>query len=347
VTGWYYSNLILIQATFVSILTALSIQVPIRMGVFSFSGLGSYAVGAYFTAIAILHFEVPTVLAILGGLVVAVVVSYLLALILARLNGLYLGMATIAYVLIIAVLIVNGGEFTGGPNGLFGIVSGFQTWMLITLSCVLLLLIALSERGRLGRKIDTVREDPELALSMGIPVVRMRRLAFVASAVLGSLAGSASVLLRQTVTPEDVSFHLVVLMLTIIIVGGARSWAGVVIGAVIFTWLPTVLTVLEDWKTIAYGVLVTLAAVWVPDGVLGLITQGVRKLRGRGRGDTPVDAATVSSEPDGGAADRSEPVPSPSAQSRSAHPAPGPADRRVAAPSGASGPAATTTRRQS
>jgi len=291
VTSWYYANLVLIQATFVSLLTALSIQVPIRVGVFSFAGIGSYAVGAYFTAIALIRYQLPTVVAILGGMAVAVVVSYLLSLVLARLRGLYLGMATIAYVLIIAVVIVNGGEFTGGPNGLYGVVSGFQTWMLIVLAAVALALIAYSERGTLGRRIDAVREDPELAVSMGIPVVRIRRLAFVASAVLGSLAGSCAVLLRRTVTPEDVSFHLVVLMLTIIIVGGSRSWAGVALGAVIFTWLPTVLHVIEEWKTIAYGVLVTLAAVWVPDGVWGLITKGYRAVRRRGRpGPSGVDS---------------------------------------------------------
>jgi branched-chain amino acid transport system permease protein len=298
VTSWYYANLVLIQATVVSILTALSIQVPIRMGVFSFAGIGSYAIGAYFAAISVIRFQMPTVVAVLGGIVISIVVSYLLSLVLARLQGLYLGMATIAFVLIIAVVIVNGGELTGGPNGLFGAVSQLQTWMVITMTVVVLALVAYSERGRLGRRVDAVREDPELALSVGIPVIRMRQAAFVVSGILGSLGGACSVLLRQTVTPEDVSFHLVVLLLTIIIVGGSRSWVGVVIGAVIFTWLPTVLTFLQDWKTVAYGILVTLAAVWVPDGVWGLITQAYGAIRRRGVG--PADVVVAGSAPEGG-----------------------------------------------
>lgn len=54
-TAWYDSNIILIQSTFVGLLTALSLQVPIRFGVFSFAGVGCYGVGAYTTAIIVIR----------------------------------------------------------------------------------------------------------------------------------------------------------------------------------------------------------------------------------------------------------------------------------------------------
>lgn len=286
--AFYYSHLVLIQATFISILTAISVQIPIRVGVFSFAGIGSYTIGAYFAAISVLRWEVPAIVAIAGGAAIAAVAGYLLALLLSRLSGLYLGMATIAFVLILGVLAVNGGEVTGGPNGLFGAISGFTTEHLIVFAVLVLGLVALSERGRLGRRIDVVRENPELALSLGISVARVRQVAFVVSGVLGACAGAMNALLRTTVTPEDVTFALVVLTLTIIIVGGSRSWAGVVLGAIVFTWLPEVLRELQSWQTVVYGVLVTLAAVWVPDGILGLLQRGWRALRSRG-GAPPAD----------------------------------------------------------
>jgi branched-chain amino acid transport system permease protein len=289
VNAWYYAHLVLIQGTFVSLLTALSVQIPIRVGVFSFAGIGSYAIGAYFAAISVLRWEVPALLAILGGAAIAAVVGYLLALLLARLDGLYLGMATIASVLILSVIAINGGDITGASNGLFGAISGFRTEYLIAFAVVVVVLLALSERGRLGRKIDVVRENPELALSMGISVTRVRRVAFVVSGLLGACAGAMNALLRTTVTPEDVSFHLVVIILTMIIVGGYRSWAGVALGVVVFTWLPEVLASLESWQTVVYGVIVTLAAVWVPDGILGLLQRGWRAVRSRGDRRPPTD----------------------------------------------------------
>lgn len=278
-TDFYYSHLVLIQGTFIGILTALSVQVPIRTGVFSFAGIGSYTIGAYFAAIGITRYHLPSVVVILAAAVVAGALGLGLAYLLTRLSGLYLGMATIAFVLILGVLAVNGGTYTGGPNGLYGVISGFQTSYLIIFTIAVIVVLALSERGRLGRRIDVVREDPELAASMGVSVARVRRAAFVVSGILGACAGAMNALVRTTVTPGDVGFALVVLTLTIIIVGGSRSWAGAVIGAVIFTWLPTWLQGVDSWKTVIYGVLVTIAAVWVPEGILGLLQRGWHGIR--------------------------------------------------------------------
>ncbi len=102
-------------------------------------------------------------------------------------------------------------------------------------------LVALSELGRTGRRVNAVREDPELAASIGIQVRRYRLVAFVVSGALGGVAGSLNTLVRSTVAPLDIGFGLIVLALTMIIVGGSLSWKGALLGAVIFTWLPDLL----------------------------------------------------------------------------------------------------------
>ena len=115
----------------------------------------------------------------------------------------------------------------------------------------------------------------------------MRRIAFLVSGILGGLAGGLNTLLRTTVAPDNVSFTLVVSALTMIIVGGTRSWVGALIGGVIFTWLPTILQSVGELQAIVYGVLVTLAAVWVPNGIFGVLKSGFRRLRaGRAAPDT-------------------------------------------------------------
>ncbi|MFF5991728.1 branched-chain amino acid ABC transporter permease [Prauserella flavalba] len=277
--AWYEANVVLIQSTFISLLLALSIQVPFRAGVFSLAGIGSYGIGAYTAAIVTLQLGWPPFAAIGAGMLLAAVIAYLLALVLARLSGLYLGMATIAYSLILSVVVINGGELTGGAQGLFGAVSDLQTGHVVAVAAAAVVLLALSERGRLGRWIDAVREDPELAVSVGVPVTAIRQLSFVVGGLLGACAGAMNTLLRTTVTPEEVGFHLVVLALTMIIVGGSRSWAGALIGAVVFTWLPTVLAFVGEWQTLVYGVVVAVAAIFVPTGILGLAQDFVRRLR--------------------------------------------------------------------
>lgn len=280
---WYLSHQILIQSTFISLLLALSIQVPLRAGVFSFAGIGSYAIGAYTAAILTIRFQVPGIVAIGAGVLFAAVVGYLLALLVARLSGLYLGMATISFALFLAVVATNGGDLTGGATGLYGAISTVTTEHVLAVTAIVVLLLAANERGAFGRRVDAVREDPQLAVSLGIDVIRLRRTVFVISGALGACAGGMNSLLRTTVSPETIGFHLVVTALTMIIVGGALSWAGAAIGAVIFTWLPTVLQFVGEWQLLVYGFLVAIAAVYFPTGLLGLLQSGWRWFRARGR----------------------------------------------------------------
>ncbi len=278
-TTWIDANTVLLQQTMTTLLLALSIQIPMRMGVFSFAGIGAFGIGGYSAAAAMIHLGWGTAPAILLGVLIAGVVVYLLGLVVQRLSGLYLGMATIAFTLIVAVVAVNGGDLTGGASGLFGALGDLTLGGIFIVAVVVVALTQWTESGGLGRRIDAVREDPELANAMGIDVGHYRRLSFLASGMVGGLAGGLTTLLRSTITPEEVNFHLVVLALTVIVVGGARSWVGVLIGSIVFVWLPTVVAFIGEWEEFIYGLLVVLAAVFLPDGILGILRSGWHRVR--------------------------------------------------------------------
>ncbi|GIG99592.1 branched-chain amino acid ABC transporter permease [Plantactinospora mayteni] len=280
---FYDSNLVLIQATCTGLILALSIQVPLRMGVFSFAGAGSYGIGAYLAAILVIEQEVSAFVAIGAAMLATAVIGLLLGLLIFKLNGLYLAMATVAFDLIIGVITINGGETTGGSTGLYGVITDFTMGQMFALTVIVLALVALSEVGRTGRRVDAVRDDPELALSMGISLRRYRLTAFVVSGALGGLAGAMNVLVRSAIGPLDIGFGLIVLGLTMIIVGGSRSWKGAVIGAIIFTWLPDILTAIGEWQELVYGIIVALAAVFLPRGIYGVLVDLNKWLRRRRR----------------------------------------------------------------
>lgn len=296
-SDFFSSNLVLVQSTLTGLLLALSVQVPLRMGVFSFAGAGSYGIGAYAAGILVLRYEFGPLTAIALTAVGTAVIGLLLGALISKLNGLYLAMATVAFDLIISVVAINGGELTGASTGLFGIITDFSMTQMVVLTVAALALVAMSEVGRLGRRVDTVRDDPELAASMGINVRRYRLAAFVVSGALGGLAGAMNVLVRSTVGPLDIGFGLIVLALTMIIVGGSRSWKGALIGAVIFTWLPDLLSVIGEWQELVYGVIVAVAAIFLPRGIYGVLqdatrwAQRVRRdRRAAARGGPVVDA---------------------------------------------------------
>jgi len=275
-TAWIDTNALMIQGTFVSFLLALSLQVPFRWGVFSFAGLGAYTIGAYASGILFLRLGVSTWAGIFAGAMLAAVVCYAFAFLVSRLGGLYLGMATIAFDLILAVLALNGAPLTGNGGTLFGVLGEITTAQVLLVSTIVAALLSLTERGRIGRQVEAASADPELALAMGIRVVMLRRISFALSGVLGGLAGGISIMISTTVSPTAVGFHLIITALTMIIVGGTRSWFGALIGAVILTWMPELLHVAKDWKVVIFGLIVTLLAVWLPEGLLGL---GVRIYR--------------------------------------------------------------------
>lgn len=276
---FYFSHIVLIQSTFTVLLLALSIQIQFRMGVFSFAGAGFYAIGSYGAAMLVLHAGFDSVSAILVSTAAAALLGYLLALVVARLSGLYLAMATVSFTMIITVITHNGGKWTGGSVGLFGVMAlpEISVGTLATVCVIVVALAVLSERGRLGRRIEAVREDPELASAMGISVGRYRVASFVISGILGALGGSLNVLMMTAIAPENIGFPLIVLALTIIIVGGSRSWLGVLIGALIFTWLPVALEQVGTYQAIVYGCIVAIAAVYMPGGITGVVTDLFRR----------------------------------------------------------------------
>ncbi|GGD06589.1 branched-chain amino acid ABC transporter permease [Nocardioides daphniae] len=280
-SDWYYMNVVLIQTTLTTLLLALSIQVPLRFGVFSFAGIGAFGIGGYGGAMAMVHLEWSTWPSVLVGTLAAGVAVFLLGLVVQRLTGLYMGMATIAFTLIVSVVAVNGGDLTGGAGGLYGALGEITMTHIVVVVVAVIALLAFTEARGLGRRIDTVREDPELANALGIDVANYRRLSFLVSGLLGGLAGAITTLLRSTITPAEVNFHLVIVALTAIVVGGARSWLGALIGAVIFVWLPTWLSFVQEWEKVAYGFIVAAAAIYLPNGVLGVAKDLLHRFRTR------------------------------------------------------------------
>lgn len=292
-TVWFDSNTVLIQATLVAVLLAMSLQVPMRAGVFSLAGIGCYGIGAYGTGILEVTYGFPWAAALLVAALIAAVASLALGLLVQRLSGLYLGMATIAFNLILVVVAANGGDLTGGSSGLYGVLGSLTTLIMFVVVVIAVVAVAWTERGPVGRQVESVRTDPELSLAMGIDVARIRIAAFAVSGLLGGLAGGMNILTTTTVAPENVGFVLVVSTLTMVVVGGTRSWLGAAVGAVLFTWLPTWIVFLGEWRAELYGLLVAVVAVYAPGGLLGVVTAAWRRFARRRHGGHASEEAVV------------------------------------------------------
>jgi branched-chain amino acid transport system permease protein len=219
-------------------------------GLLDFGFALSYGVGAYTTAI--LSSRIGFVPALLGGVIAAMLTGLIKGVLGSRLRGDYLAVATLALGLLGSQAIINLRSLTGGAGGLgnfpqpsiLGIRLATPLEKYYLVFAVVLLAVWVSQRlidSRSGRAWVAISEDEMAATSLGIDVVRSRMLAFILSSALAGLAGALFASTFSFADPDMLAFHVTSIVLTMVILGGAGSTVGVIVGAVIIVLFDKVL----------------------------------------------------------------------------------------------------------
>ncbi|RUP19818.1 branched-chain amino acid ABC transporter permease, partial [Methylobacterium sp.] len=251
-------------------------------GLISFGQAGFYAIGAYASAILTLH-GVSFWLALPAASLIAALVGGLVAVPAMRVKGPYLAMLTIAFGLIVEHGLIEGGELTGGQNGL--VVTDAPTLLGEPVSAAGLAVLAvlaasaslagfdLLARSRLGRAMRAVRDADVAAAALGFDPVRVKTLAFAISAALTGLAGAVLPPLMLFIAPSSFPFSQSILFVLSVIVGGAGTVLGPLLGALITVLLPEALSGLAEYRLLFFGI-ATLAVLWlVPSGLVGSLAR--------------------------------------------------------------------------
>ena len=251
-------------------------------GLMSFGHAGFYAIGAYASAILTLH-GLAFWVALPAAALIAALVGALVAVPAMRVKGPYLAMLTIAFGFIIEHGLIEGGELTGGQNGL--VVTDAPTLFGTPLSpaglAVLAILAAgasligfdLLARSRLGRAMRAVRDADVAAAALGFDPVRVKTLAFALSAALTGLAGAVLPPLMLFIAPSSFPFSQSILFVLSVIVGGAGTVLGPLFGALVTVLLPEALSGLAEYRLLFFG-LTTLVVLWlVPSGLVGSLAR--------------------------------------------------------------------------
>lgn len=292
-------------------LLGLSLYFPLQAGQLSLASPGFYAVGGYAAAILLTNpafaglrdtlgngmFPLTWLAgAVLGGLLGVVVGVPAL-----RLRGIYLALATIAFVEILRVVALNL-TVTGGAVGIFGIPQafGFQDrWQYIFLFLPLLLLTLLFarqlERSRVGRALRAIREDELAADAMGVPPTQYKVLAFVIGAVLAGLVGAMSAPFLNTWNAKQGTFDASITILAAVLIGGSRNIWGPVVGGALLAAVPELLRFLADWRLVINGLVLVVASLYLPQGIVGALERLGRPRPPQRPSAAPVSTAEVKS----------------------------------------------------
>ncbi|MFJ6654314.1 branched-chain amino acid ABC transporter permease [Microbacterium sp. NPDC091313] len=257
-----------------------------------------YAIGGYATGLLVTQLALDLGVAIVLAVVISTVFGLIIGIPALRLKGNYLALATLGFGQVVALVLVNWSWLSGGALGvrdiigsIFGVIelTKVSDWaVFIGVIMVIAIYIVQSIRtSSYGRAMQAVRDSDIAAAAMGVSLSRVKVLAFSIGAAFAGLAGALNAGFVTYISPGTYDLALSVSMLAMVVVGGAKSPWGAVIGAVLLTFLPEVLRGVQDYYLLIYGLLLLVMVAFVPGGIWGVLRAGVARLArlagGRGR----------------------------------------------------------------
>jgi branched-chain amino acid transport system permease protein len=265
----------LIRDSLVLVLVAISIYVMLNAGLFAVPQIGFMSIGAYTSALLSIHLHLSLYLALLGGAAAGAACGVLLGAVLARLDGVYLAIATIAFTEMLRVTIQNL-HITGGPVGLVGIDRSLNDLHIVGVLILAVGIFVLVGRSRFGSAMTAMRSDQLMAAHQGVNIRAFRVVLFTVSGLLAGLAGGMEVHLTGYVEPSGFSFELLVTLLTAAIVGGMTSITGPLVGSVVVFGLGQALLSLKGYASLVNGTLIVLIIAFLPSGLVPMLIGVVR-----------------------------------------------------------------------
>jgi branched-chain amino acid transport system permease protein len=252
------------------VLLSLGLNIVVGFaGLLDLGYIAFYAVGAYvYALLASPHFNLhlPWWMILPIGAAVACLFGVLLGTPTLKLRGDYLAIVTLGFGEIIRIFLNNLSEpfnLTNGPKGittidsikLFGLDFGTTTrvgellvtgtikyyyFLLVMLVIVIVVNVRLQD-SRIGRAWEAIREDELAARAMGINTMHMKLLAFAMGASFGGIAGGMFSAIQGFISPESFILTESIMVLSMVVLGGMGNIWGVVLGAVLLSFVPEVL----------------------------------------------------------------------------------------------------------
>jgi branched-chain amino acid transport system permease protein len=280
------------------VLAALGLNIVVgSAGLLDLGYVAFFAIGAYTAAITgnavltNLNFHIPfLVVVLLVAPVVAAIFGVLLGAPTLRLRGDYLAIVTLGFGEIVRITLNNADPITRGPNGISSIpdpvvggwsigegftlggleVTGNSIYFYLELALIALTLAIIYRMhdSRIGRSWIAVREDEVAAAAMGINTTIAKLLAFAAGAWFAGMSGAVNAHLLTQASPESFTFTISVLILSMVVLGGLGNPPGVVLGAIILTFLPEKLREFSDIRFLVFGFALVLIMRFRPEGLL-------------------------------------------------------------------------------
>jgi branched-chain amino acid transport system permease protein len=266
-------------------------------GYVSIAQAGFMGIGAYSSALMSVKLGWP----VWATMAVAPLTTALLAVLAGypslRVKGHYFAIVTLAYNMVIFIVLMTWSSLTGGEAGLSNVprppdvALGPVAWTLgdragyyylVLLTAVLATgVCALMLHSRVGRVLLAIRQNEALVEAMGVQAWRYKLMAFVVSASLAGLAGALYAHFIGFLNPDAFGVDHSLNAILAVILGGSGTLAGPVVGSFAVVFLPEYLRVAETYRLVIYGLVLVLATIFMPRGLVPLLMQALKWLAAR------------------------------------------------------------------
>ena len=277
-----------------------------RTGLLSFGHALFVAAGSYLLTISLSTWALPLPVAVLVALALSTVLALVVGAIALRVGGIAFAMVTLAFAQAASIIVMrNPGGMTGGEEGrpldrdavpdlLVGVANApYRYWLALGFVVVAWVAVTLLVRSRAGHAMAAVRENEQRASVLGFGTYRVKLLAIVVGSFLGALGGVVHALVLGGSNPHLTTSEFTLSLLVMVVLGGAGSRWGALVGGVLYTYadarlvevsnaaflqdLPVVVRQVLSQPLFILGVFFVVVVYFAPSGLTGLGGSLIRR----------------------------------------------------------------------
>jgi ABC-type branched-subunit amino acid transport system permease subunit len=293
VTNRYLVHLFIMTGMYIGLALSYDLLVG-HLGLMSLAHPTFFGLGAYAAALLSTRLGTSFPIDFVAAGIIAASVAFLTSVPFFRMAAATFSIGTLGFALMMQLAANNCVSVTGGTLCLTGVprprvvIPALLHWEVDTpteyyylMLAILLMVVALCYRlttSRMGRVLKSIREDEMLAKASGVDALKYKTFAFVIGALVSGCIGSFYVHYSSLICPTELSTYMTTILLIILFVGGVGGMRGVMLGGIVFTFLPEFLRIAYSLRMVIYGTILLVVIVYLPEGLDGLLMKWVRKL---------------------------------------------------------------------
>lgn len=271
--------------TLSAIWAVLAVSLNLVMG---YAGLLSIAHGAlamlggYTSSLLVLDSSVNFWFALVVGSLVAALMGLFVGVLTLRLRGHYFAISTLAFGIVVSLVLEKWGTVTRGPRGVTNIpppaplgplefaTNRAKYFLIVIILVVTLALVRNLVQSPFGRALEAIRGNELVARSLGVDAVRYKLVAFTISAAIAGVSGTLYATYINYLHPSDASLWTSFFALLYVVIGGSGTLWGPVIGSVFVVVVPEWLRLFDEYRQLLLGLVLILVITFLPGGLMAL-----------------------------------------------------------------------------